>query len=747
MRICILLLSVGSLYAQQGLHTKAGDCPLTHTTVKVDISGMVARVDVVQDYANPFPDKIEGEYTFPLPHEAAVDRMTMTIGSRVIEGRVRKRAEAQAIYDSAKASGRVASLLHQERPNVFTQAVANIMPGEKIQIRISYVQTLSFEAGHYEFVFPMVVAPRYHPSGTRDAARLSPPVVPEGTRAGHDISLEVAVDAGVPISNVASKTHDVDVVWRDAHRANVKLRAEATIPNKDLILRYESASGTIADAVIAHRSAQGGFFTLVLQPPAKTGAADATPKELIFVLDTSGSMTGFPIEKAKESMKQALAGLYPQDTFNLITFAGDTEILFPAPVPATAENLEIAQLFLQSRGGNGGTEMMKAIRAALDPTPGSGRVRVVCFMTDGEVGNDFEILAEVRKHPDARVFSFGIGSSVNRFLLDSMARLGRGEVEYVGLSDDGSAAARRFHERVRDPLLTDIEIDWGGLPVSDVYPKRIPDLFGAKPVIVTGRYTGPLRGAVSLRGKAGGHPTTRPVSLDLPAAEAGHDALASLWARNRVADLMDEDYGGAHRGGMNPQLENTITALGLEFGIATQFTSFVAVEEQTITTGGHSRKVAVPVNMPEGMSYQGIQGGYRQFNSGVVGGVPGGVTGGVIGGIIGSVPNAAPPLPPPPARAVAPLASMVVTSLPVSPEKLAPALRAMMKPENATQQIEVQVLLTDATAATLKSLAEAGLIVSNSPGANLMLTGRIAVGRLGDLARLTTVRYVVQRKR
>ena len=214
------------------------------------------------------------------------------------------------------------------------------------------------------------------------------------------------------------------------------------------------------------------------------------------MLDTSGSMMGFPIEKAKEAMQQAINGLYPQDTFNLITFSGDTDILFPTPVPATAENRAMAQMFLQSRSGQGGTEMMKAIRAALDPTPGSGRVRVVCFMTDGLVGNDLEILAEVRKHADARVFSFGIGSSVNRFLLDGMARLGRGEMEYVALNDDGSAAARRFHERVRDPLLTDVEIDWGGLAVSDIYPKRIPDLFAAKPVVVTGRYAGPLRGTV-----------------------------------------------------------------------------------------------------------------------------------------------------------------------------------------------------------------------------------------------------------
>src|SRR6185369_4906003 len=238
------------------------------------------------------------------------------------------------------------------------------------------------------------------------------------------------------------------------------------------------------DAMLVHRAPHGnqsdGFFTFILQPPDRVTAEDVMPKELVFVLDTSGSMSGFPIEKAKETMKLALDGLYPQDTFNLITFSGDEHILFPQPVPATRENLAKAQAFLASRSGGGGTEMMKAIRAALDPSDAQDHIRIACFMTDGYVGNDMEIISEIQRHPNARVFAFGIGSSVNRFLLDKMAEHGRGEVEYVTLSDDGSAAAKRFHERIRNPLLTDISIDWSGLNVADVYPKRIPDLFSSK---------------------------------------------------------------------------------------------------------------------------------------------------------------------------------------------------------------------------------------------------------------------------
>nr|MBA3766369.1 VWA domain-containing protein [Acidobacteriota bacterium] len=342
-----------------------------------------------------------------------------------------------------------------------------------------------------------------------DASRITPPVTPQGTRAGHDISLEVTLDAGVPIDDLRSRTHEIDVVKANDHSARVRLKNMSEIPNKDFVLRYDVAGGKIADAVLTHRAQRGGFFTLILQPPDRVTAEDVTPKEIVFVLDTSGSMMGFPIEKAKEAMQLAFDGLYPQDTFNLITFAGDTHILFPQPVPATRENLRKAQGFLASREGSGGTEMMKAIRAALEPSDKQDHIRIVCFMTDGYVGNDMEIISEVQKHPNARVFSFGIGSSVNRFLLDKMSEYGRGEVEYVALDDDGSAAARRFHERVRSPLLTDISIEWGGLPVADVYPKRIPDLFSAKPVILSGRYTGTGSATIKLKGKMSGRDTVR----------------------------------------------------------------------------------------------------------------------------------------------------------------------------------------------------------------------------------------------
>jgi Ca-activated chloride channel homolog len=459
-----------------------GECPLKHTEVKAQVSGFLSRVTVTQDFENNFPEKIEAVYTFPLPQTAAVDDLTMLIGERAIKGKIMRREDAQSAYAAAKQIGKIATLLDQERANIFTQQVANILPGQRIRVRISYVETLKYDDGAYEWSFPMVIAPRYTPAATdeqdtnqvTDASRISPPSAP-GVRAGHDISLEIDLDAGVPIVGVNSDSHETEVQQINERRAVVRLKDRATIPNKDFLLTYRVAGAAINDAVLTHRSERGGFFTLILQPPQRVAAEDVMPKELVFVLDTSGSMNGFPLAKAKETMDLALNNVYPHDTFNLITFAGETKILFSEPVLATPENLSKAKRFLADRKSEGGTEMMKAIDAALKPSDSQQHVRIVCFMTDGLVYNDEAILAAVKKYSNARVFAMGFSNAPNRYLLDKMAEYGRGEVDYVPETGDTSAAAQRFNERIRNPLLTDIAIDWSGLPVKDVYRSRFVD--------------------------------------------------------------------------------------------------------------------------------------------------------------------------------------------------------------------------------------------------------------------------------
>ena len=594
---------------------KTGQCPLKHTEVKTEISGFLARTVVTQQFENPFGDKIEAVYTFPLPAAAAVDDMTIVVGDRTVKGKIMRREDAQATYDAARSRGQVAALLHQQRPNVFTQAVANILPGQRINVTISYVETLQYDDGSYEWSFPMVVAPRYMPAadstalqpaegeapeaGLPDAAEISPPLMPEGQRAGHDISIEVNIDAGVPLVSFQSRTHEIEALQPNSEKALVRLKDQATIPNKDFVLKYTVAGNRIEDALLLHRNGTEGFFTFILQPPQRVTVPEVTPKELVFVLDTSGSMGGFPIEKAKETMMLALDGLYPQDTFNVITFAGDTYILFPRPVPATPENLRKAKKLLASAEGNGGTEMMKAIRAALEPSDAQNHVRITCFMTDGQVGNEMEIISEVRKHPRARVFAMGFGSAPNHFLLDKITQNGRGEAEYVA-DGDTSGVAKRFHERVRNPLLTDVSIEWVGLSVTDVYPKTIPDLFSAKPVIISGKYTIGGKGMIRLKGMMSGQEFVRDIPVELPEQETEHDVLATLWARRKIDDLMGQDMNGAQTGKISDDLKTEVVKLGLTYRLMTQFTSFVAVEDASVIDGVEPRRVDVPVEAPQG---------------------------------------------------------------------------------------------------------------------------------------------------
>ena len=768
-------------------------CPLKHTDVKAQISGFLSRVTVTQEFENPFKEKIEAVYTFPLPQNAAVDDMTMLVGNRTVRGKILRREEAEAVYEAAKNRGQTASLLNQERPNIFTQSVANILPGEQIKITITYVETLKYEEGSYEFVFPMVVGPRYIPGNATgaqgngfapdtdsvpDGSKITPAPAPPGMRAGHDISLDVTLDAGLPIDALNSKTHDVSVERPSDRSARITLKDLATIPNKDFILRYDVAGKKIEDAVLTHSSGTGGFFTLMIQPPERVTVADVTPKELVFVLDTSGSMQGFPIEKAKETMKMALDNLYPSDTFNLITFSGDEHILFPEPVPATKENLAKAQAFLESRQGSGGTEMMKAIKASMDPSDKQDHIRIVCFMTDGYVGNDLQIIGEVQKHPNARVFAFGIGNSVNRFLLDSMAKYGRGEVEYLALNDDGSAAARRMHERIRNPLLTDISVDWNGLAVSDVYPKTIPDLFSAKPVILTGRYSGNSKGTIRLKGKMSGRDFVREIPVDFSSAQT-HDVLATLWARTRVDDLMSQDFNGVQQGTMKDDVKQNIIQLGLDYRLMTQFTSFVAVEEMIVTDGGVPRRIDVPVEVPEGVNREAVFGeenrpingrGYSNFalkraapmrnpqSSGKVK-QSGSGTGIGYGGGGGVASGASAPKP------------MVVEALKdvdevraLSPEdkarrdlqsKFHPRLLAVIdRLKNKTAatadeakfiqggKAEIQIWLDDKSKATIAKLKELGFEVVLDPTTSKMIIGRLPIEKLAALAELKSIRYV-----
>jgi Ca-activated chloride channel family protein len=639
-----------------------GECPLRHTSVNAAISGSFARVTVTQSFLNSGSDKIEAVYTFPLPHDAAVDDMTIRIGDRTIRGVIQTRDQARKIYEQAMLHGQTAALLDQERPNIFTQRVGNIPPGAAVEVTISYVAAVSYEDGAYEFTFPMVVGPRYIPGvpigqtgggfspdtdKVPDASRITPRLSP--TRAGHDISIAVAVDAGIPIQNLRSTTHEVDVTRPSASEAVIRLRDQSTIPNRDFVLRYDVAGAQITEGLLTHtRGAGDGYFSLVIQPPERFHESDVTPKEIVFVLDSSGSMEGFPIERAKQFINTALDGLYPGDTFNVIKFSGETAILFDQPVYPTADNIEKARQFTNVQWGGGGTEMMKAIRAALVPSDSQDHLRIVVFLTDGFVGNDLAILGEIRKHPNARVFAYGIGTSVNRFLITGMGREGRGDAEVITAvmkTDEVEAATKKFYEHLRSPLLTDISLDFGSLPVADVYPSRVADLFSGRPVLVTGRYLRAARGTVTLKAKRAGDSYVRDIPVLFAQNDSGNSVIASLWARAKIEDLMAQDLAGVQKNQMNAALQKQITDLGLDYRLMTQFTSFVAVEELVTVDGGKPRTIQVPLELPEGVQYEpGWSGDAQpvQVGGALVSGKPMSLTAQTV--IVGNAP------PPPPAN-------------------------------------------------------------------------------------------------
>lgn len=588
--------------------------PLKHTDVQAHISAYIATVDVTQQYQNPYDEKIEAVYVFPLPQNAAVNEFIMTIGDRRIRGIIRDREEAIKTYEAAKQQGKVASLLTQERANIFTQKVANIEPGKAIDINIKYFHTLAYVDGWYEYVFPMVVGPRFNPPASTNGVG----AVSRGThgksgqetevqylkpteRSGHDISLAVRIDAGVTIEEIECRNHVIDTQREADGRAEVKLSDLDAIPNKDFVLRYKVAGDHIKSALLTHRDERGGFFTLMLYPPENLESLKRKPVEMIFVLDCSGSMSGEPIAQARKAIDRGLRHMQPDDSFQIIRFSNDASQLGGAPLKATPENISRGLRYLYSLDGSGGTMMIEGIKAALDFPHDPNRLRFVAFLTDGYIGNEAEILGEVHKRLGAsRIFSFGVGSSPNRFLLDRMAKLGSGAVAYLSLNDDAGKVMDLFFERISHPALTDVRIAWGDMQVSDVFPSRVPDLFVGRPVILCGRFEGNTPTQVVVTGSAGDATIDIPIAANVNDASGTHRGLPSVWARSKIADLADRaTYVEAWE-----ELPGAIKQVALEYGLMSAYTAFVAVDSLSQTAGDHGTTVAVPVPVPDGVKYE-----------------------------------------------------------------------------------------------------------------------------------------------
>jgi len=604
-----------AMHAYDEQQQALGVCPLKHTDVKVAIAGFGARVTVTQRFENPFNFPIEAQYIFPLSSSGAVNSMTMRIGNRVIEGKVKPSEEARQEYEQARASGRTASLLAQQRPNVFSQSVANILPGEDIEVVLTYVETLPYQSGEYTFSFPMTIGPRYNPGqplpggGTTevpDSATLTPPTI---LRPGHEVSLELQLDAGVTIETITSELHKVDIKRDGPARASVRLQSQREIPNRDFIFRYRVNASRIEDALLSTNDAEHAYFSLLLHPPVTAPKSEIVSKEIVFVIDCSGSMSGYPIEKAKETMRRCIEQLTPDDTFNLISFSGGAGHCFAQPVANNRANRATALAYLDNLRGSGGTEMMKALRAAFSGAKSGKNLRVVCFMTDGFIGNDMEILAEVQRNADyVRVFSFGIGNSVNRFLIEGMAREGRGGAEIVTLETESAAAVERFQQRVQSPVLTNIRITSDDINLDEVYPPvdQIPDLFAGQPLHLLGRLSGVRGGSITVHGTTTRGTFSRTLHL-AESEEQANSPIATLWARAKVDALMASDWQGIQQGRPEPTTKEEITRLGVDYGLLTQYTSFIAVDRHARAKSGTPHTISVPVALPDGMALQNQQ--------------------------------------------------------------------------------------------------------------------------------------------
>lgn len=589
--------------------------PLKHTAVRVGIIGPICDVTVTQQFHNTHTRPIEALYVFPLPEDAAVTELTLTLGERVIRGEVREREQAQQAYAQARDAGQSAALLEQERPNLFTVSVANIQPDEHVQVNLRFHDRVPYDDDRFEFVFPTVVLPRYLPpdqADSPDAARVTAtPLLSDGMRDGHTLSIHVTLDVG-KVREISSPTHAIDVEPGRGF-TTVTLREAEAIPNKDFILRYRVAGDQVNAAAFTYRPAnKPGTVLLMLTPRAEIVPEEVLPREVLFVLDRSGSMSGDSIVQARNALRACLRALNPGDTFNIFPFDNHVEQFAPQSLPFTQEHVDRADAYIETIQARGGTEILKALQLAFQQPRDAERLRIVVFMTDGAVGNEDQVLRELRRAlNESRVYAFGIGSAVNRFLLDKLAEVGRGTVEYIFPGQAIEDAVQRFQNRAAFPVLVDVAIDWGAAPVTDVYPAPLPDLYAGQPLAVLARFhnTRALHDQVKLTGRSMRGQYEQVLKLAWPAATPDRNehwaALTRMWARARIDMLMTRERDDPKQ---QSSVRDEILGLALEHHLLSPYTAFVAIEERTHAGRDQAERVVVPIHLPHGTRREAFEG-------------------------------------------------------------------------------------------------------------------------------------------
>lgn len=577
--------------------------PLKDTHVDIAVSGVIADVKVLQTYRNEGSRPINASYVFPASTRAAVYAMRMKIGDQVIVAKIKEREAAKQEFDKAKQEGKSASLLEQQRPNVFSMSLANVMPGDQIEIELRYTELLVPTDGVYEVVFPTVVGPRYASPQDSKTPKRDPSVVSpylhEGNKPTSTLHISTRIAAGVPIQDLSCISHQILPVWEGQDVAHLTMDdSDAFQGNRDFVLRYRLAGEQIASGLLLFQGQDENFFLYMAQPPRRVATENIPAREYIFVVDVSGSMDGFPLNTSKRLLKDLIGQLRPTDTFNVVLFAGDSQVLSPKSLPANQENIDSAIALLEQQRGSGGTELLAAVKEAMSLPREASVSRSVVLVTDGYVSGETGVFDYIRANLDqCNVFSFGIGSSVNRYLIEGVAKAGMGEPFIVTQESEAPAMAAKFREYIQSPLLTNIQIRTVGFETYDVHPAHFPDLLAQRPVILFGKWRGPVAGTFELTGKTGrGEYVAR---LDVAGAQPDENnrALRYLWARSQIAEL--SDYGSRD---LDADRIAKITALGLQYSLLTQYTSFIAVREQVVNTQGPAKDVNQPLPLPLGVS-------------------------------------------------------------------------------------------------------------------------------------------------
>ena len=627
--LAVMLMTTAVSYAQQETNVdktlspyflvKSDDpdvdrLPLKSTYAKVHISGVIADVIVTQVYKNEGKTPIEAIYVFPASTKAAVYGMKMTIGERTITANIREREQARHEYNQAKQAGKSASLLEQHRPNVFQMNVANILPSDVIKVELKYTELLIPTDKVYEFTYPTVVGPRYVDQQSDETGPAetwtSNPYLRQGEPPTYMFNMSVHIAAGLPIKDIASTSHKTRIDYKGPSFATINLDpTENQGGNRDFILKYRLAGDKIQSGLLLFEGEDEKFFLLMMQPPKKVIKSQIPPREYIFIVDVSGSMHGFPLNISKKLLKDLIGNLRPTDRFNVLLFAGGSQLMAEQSLPATPQNIARAINTIERQRGGGGTRLLPALQKALALSKTEGFSRSIVIATDGYVSVEEEVFDLMRNNlGDANMFAFGIGSGVNRHLIEGMARIGMGEPFVITKPDQALITAKKFRKLIESPVLTGIKVDFGKFKAYDVEPPSIPDVLADRPVIVFGKWRGSPFGTISLQGYTGKHRFLKKIDVSKTKAIESNSALRYLWARHRIALLADYNR-------LNKQDERVkeVTNLGLTYNLLTAYTSFVAVDTQIRVQNGQAVTVKQALPLPQGVSDYAV-GGNRTFS-------------------------------------------------------------------------------------------------------------------------------------